>query len=213
MTPPLLVADARRVLSGSPTERPVEPSFHGARIAAVLIALADGPRGAEVLLTRRSMIVSSHRGQVAFPGGRVDTDETVAEAALREAYEEVGLDPALVEPFAELSHLNTEVSRSYIVPVVAQLGELPALAPTSAEVDRVFWAPLADFVRPGAHRSERWAVGEHVRDVHFYDVAGENVWGATAAVLTELLDLLLGLLPGAVQARRWSMLAADGKVP
>ncbi len=196
MTPPPSVAGARRVLCKHPTDRPVEPSFHGARIAAVLVALADGSRGAEVLLTRRSMIVSSHKGQVAFPGGRVDTGETLTEAALREAQEEVGLDPALAEPFAELTHLNTEVSNSYIVPIVAELAEPFTLAPTSVEVDRVFWAPLGDFLRPGAHRSQWWSDGQREREVHFYDVAGENVWGATAAVLTELLALVQPQRPG-----------------
>lgn len=190
MIAPLAVAGARRVLSHHPTQRPVEPSFQGARIAAVLVALADGHHGAEVLLTRRSMIVSSHKGQVAFPGGRVDTGETFTQAALREAHEEVGLEPALAEPFAELTHLNTEVSRSYIVPIVAELADPFALAPTSVEVDRVFWVPLGDFLRPGVHRSEWWSDGHREREVHFYDVAGENVWGATAAVLAELFELL-----------------------
>jgi len=191
VTSPLSVADVRRLLARHPTDRPVEPSFHGARIAAVLVALADGSSGVEVLLTRRSMIVSSHKGQVAFPGGRVDSGETVTEAALREAHEEVGLDPALAEPFAELTHLNTEVSRSYIVPVVAELAEPFPLSASSVEVDHVFWAALGDFLRPGVHRSEWWSDGDRTREVHFYDVVGENVWGVTAAVLTELLTLTL----------------------
>ncbi|MBA2387265.1 MAG: hypothetical protein H0V69_09250 [Acidimicrobiia bacterium] len=82
------------------------------------------------------------------------------------------------------------MSRSYIVPVVAELAEPLPLSASSVEVDHVFWAPLGDFLRPGVHRSEWWSAGDRTREVHFYDVAGENVWGVTAAVLTELLDLL-----------------------
>ena len=66
------------------------------RQAAVLVALSDGPDGAEVLLTRRAQTLSSHRGEISFPGGRVDQGETFEGAALREAYEEVALDPAIV---------------------------------------------------------------------------------------------------------------------
>lgn len=184
------VADVRRAVGPLGSDRPLQPSFQGARVAAVLVAVADGMSGAEVLLTRRSMIVGSHQGQVAFPGGRVNAGENVVEAALREAHEEVGLDPSLPEVFGELTHVNTEVSNSYIVPVVAALSEPATLAPTSVEVDHVFWAPLADFASPGVHRSQWWERDGRRREVHFYDVAGENVWGATAAVLTELFTLL-----------------------
>lgn len=193
MIAPPTLGDVRDVVGDVDSDRPLRPSFQGARISAVLVALADGSHdleGASVLLTRRSALVSSHRGQVAFPGGRVDDGETPIEAALREAHEEVGLDPALIEPFGELTHLNTEVSNSYIVPIVAAVESAAPLAPASVEVDRVFWAPLADFLRPGVHTSQVWERDGRARRVHFYDVAGENVWGATAAVLTELLDLL-----------------------
>ena len=71
-----------------------EPDFDGAKHSAVLAVLADGPHGAEVLLTRRSMDMTNHRGEVSFPGGRLDPGETYEQAALREAHEEVGLDPA-----------------------------------------------------------------------------------------------------------------------
>ena len=89
--------------------------------SAVLICLYDGPAGAEVLLTRRSWHMRTHRGEVSFPGGRLDPGETPVEAALREAHEEVALDPRQVEVIGELDHLATMVSRSVIVPIVARL--------------------------------------------------------------------------------------------
>lgn len=184
------VADVRRVVDPLPIEQPIEPSFQEARVAAVLLAVRDGADGAEVLLTRRSMLVGSHKGQVSFPGGRIDEGETAVAAALREAHEEVGLDRSLPQAFGALSHLYTDVSNSYIVPIVASVTAAPELAPTSPEVTRVFWAPLDAFGRPGVHRSEWWERDGLGREVHFYDVAGENVWGITAAILTELLRLL-----------------------
>jgi len=185
-----LVGDVRRVVSPITTTEPIEPTFQGTRVAAVLVAVADGEHGAEVLLTRRSMLVGSHKGQVSFPGGRIDEGERVVDAAVREAHEEVGLDPELPQPFGELSHVFTDVSNSYIVPVVAAVSSPLALQPASTEVTRAFWVPLAAFARPGVHRVEWWTRGGRSHEVHFYDVADENVWGLTATILTELLRLL-----------------------
>ena len=98
---------------------PVQPAFDGARQAAVLVALAPGDHGFEVLLTRRSQELRQHKGEISFPGGRMDPGETATETALREASEEVGLDPSLVTVVGELSHVNTVVSMSYIIPKVA----------------------------------------------------------------------------------------------
>ena len=100
-----------------------------ARHSAVLIVLSEGPLGAEVLLTRRSMQMRSHRGEISFPGGRCDPGETPVETALREAEEEVGLDMGRPTVVGELEHLSTIVSRSYIVPVVATLDERLELEP------------------------------------------------------------------------------------
>lgn len=183
------VSDVRRALRDRPIGAPAAPRLVNPRMSAVLLALSDGPRGAEVLLTRRSMEVGSHHGQVALPGGRSDADETVTETALREANEEVGLDPAVVRPFAELSHLDVPISNSYVVPVVAEVAGRPELAPTSVEVDRVFWVPLRDFTLDGVHRTETWGDGQTRRQLQFYDVAGETVWGVTGAIMHEFLAL------------------------
>jgi peroxisomal coenzyme A diphosphatase NUDT7 len=174
----------------APAGRPVEPAFDGARRSAVLVALADGPMGAEVLLTKRSMALRNHRGQVSFPGGRMDPGETPRQTALREAHEEVGLDPALVTFHGELDHLDTIVSRSYIVPLVASLTERVGLAPASVEVDRVMWVPMAELMRAGSYHAERWGEPPTDRVVHFFELDDETVWGATATILVDLLDRL-----------------------
>lgn len=166
---------------------PLLPSFPEARISAVLIALVDGPQGAEVLLTRRSMEMRNHRGEISFPGGRLDAGETPVDTALREAHEEVGLDPTTPTVVGELIHLNTIVSRSYIVPIVSVLDERPELQPRTGEVDRVLWTPVSDLVRPGTYRMERWGQPPMDRPLHFFELDDETVWGATAHMLVDLL--------------------------
>jgi len=182
------------VLAAVPeTDRPSLPSFPNARHSAVLVTLADGVAGPEVLLTRRSWEMRSHRGEISFPGGRTDPGETPVETALREAHEEVGLEPAAVTVHGELEHLNTVVSRSYIVPKVATVSAPLALEAQTMEVDRVLWVPLAEFTRPDTYRSEVWGIGPTDRTLHFFELDDETVWGATAHMLVDLLTRTLGL--------------------
>ena len=133
------------------------------------------------------MNLTNHRGEISFPGGRVDPDESPREAALREAYEEVGLDPVLPQVIGELTHLNTIVSRSYIVPIVATLDTPVELTAQTGEVDRVLWTPIADLTLPGTYRIEHWGTPPLDRPLHFFELDDETVWGATAHVLVELL--------------------------
>ena len=182
------------VLAAVPAvDHPVLPAFHGARHSAVLVTLAEGPSGPEVLLTRRSWEMRSHRGEMSFPGGRTDPGETPAETALREAHEEVGLDPSVVTVHGELEHLNTVVSRSYIVPKVATVAEPLRLRAQTMEVERVLWVPLAEFTRPDTYRSEVWGIGPTDRTLHFFELDDETVWGATARMLVDLLTRTLGV--------------------
>jgi len=174
-------------------ERPVLPAFPGAKASAVLIALHDGIQGPEVLLTRRSWEMRHHRGEVCFPGGRMDPGESAAETALREANEEVGLDPSAVEIHGELEHLNTVVSRSYIVPKVATVAERVDLVGETMEVDRVLWVPLAEFTRADTYRAERWGTPPTDRVLHFFHLGDETVWGATAHMLVDLLRRTLAV--------------------
>lgn len=166
---------------------PLLPSFPEARVSAVLIVLVDGTEGPEVLLTRRSMHMRNHRGEISFPGGRLDPGETPIETALREAHEEVGLEPDTPTIVGELAHLNTIVSRSYIVPVVSVLDHRPEVEPLTGEVDRVLWTPVAELTRPGTYRMERWGRPPMDRPLHFFELDDETVWGATAHMLVELL--------------------------
>ncbi len=160
--------------------------------SAVLVAVWDQDREARVLLTRRTAWLRSHSGQVAFPGGRVEPGETVVAAALREAEEEVGLDPASVEVVGRLSRLHTLSGGAGIHPVVGVLAGRPALVANPTEVDRVFDVALGELMAEGVFHEEIWGVVGVQRSIYFFDVAGETVWGATARMLHELLCLLTG---------------------
>ena len=180
---------AELVAPVSERSAPMLPTFPDARRSAVLVLLADGPDGAEVLLTRRSMQMRNHKGEISFPGGRCDPGETAVETALREAHEEVGLDPHRPRLVGELEHLSTIVSRSYIVPVVATIDERLDLRPRTMEADRVMWTPIADLTRPCTYHRERWGLAPLDRPLHFFDLDDETVWGATARMLVDLLTL------------------------
>ena len=166
---------------------PVQPAFDGARQAAVLVALAPGEHGFEVLLTRRSQELRQHKGEISFPGGRMDPGETATETALREASEEVGLDPSFVTVVGELSHVNTVVSMSYIIPKVALLESPVPLSPQTMEADKVMWVPLNELTAPGTYHGELWGRPPTDRLLHFFELANETVWGATGRMLVDLL--------------------------
>jgi 8-oxo-dGTP pyrophosphatase MutT (NUDIX family) len=172
------------------------PAFDNPRLSAVLAVVADGPSGPEVLLTRRSWELSSHRGEVSFPGGRLDDGETYAQAALREANEEVGLDAAHVRVIGRLSPLSTWVSRSFIVPVVAVADDDVASAMRSGlsamtmEVERVMWVPLSELMRSDTYHQELWQRGGDTLSINFFHLDDETIWGATARMLVELLRVV-----------------------
>jgi 8-oxo-dGTP pyrophosphatase MutT (NUDIX family) len=161
------------------------------RPAAVLCALFDEDGEAHVVLTRRSARLRSHTGEVSFPGGRLEDGEAPLAAALREAAEEIGLEPATVEILGQLSPLSTFANRSLITPFVGALPGRPALHPNPLEVERAFDVPLAGLVADGVYRSELWELPvAGWREIYLFDLVGDLVWGATARMLAELLELV-----------------------
>lgn len=164
------------------------------RISAVMALLVDGPDGAEVLLTRRSSQLNNHRGEISFPGGRADEGESIVEAALRETFEEVGIDSSLITVHCELSPLSTFVSRSYIVPVIGSTPVKPQLSLNQHEVEKAFWVPLSELTRSDTYVAETWTFTmserANAQPMHFFYLDDETIWGATARMLHELLSLV-----------------------
>jgi 8-oxo-dGTP pyrophosphatase MutT (NUDIX family) len=157
----------------------------------VLVALFEEDGEARVILTRRAEHLRNHRGEVSFPGGRLEPEESPVEGALREATEEIDLDPALVEIIGELAPLSTMSSTSAITPFVGVLAQRPALEPNPDEVDHVFDVALTDLLADDVFEEEIWTSPERGRrSVYFFHLPDDTVWGATARVLLELLELV-----------------------
>jgi 8-oxo-dGTP pyrophosphatase MutT (NUDIX family) len=190
------------VVSAAQFEAPVVgeiPSPPLAVNAGVLAPLFDEDGEARVVLTRRSDDLRTHRGQVSFPGGRIDEGEDASSAALREAHEEVALDPGLVTTVGWLHPVLTMVSASFILPVLGTLPERPDLVANPTEVERIFDVSLAELADPDIFHEERWRIPgraiagseDNSFPVWFFEVSGELVWGATARMLYELLSVVL----------------------
>ena len=189
----ITVSDVRRAMSIPWTPHPTVARPEGVerRPAAVLCAVFDDGGQAEVVLTRRSSGLRSHTGEVSFPGGRLDPGEEPLAAALREAHEEVGIDPATVEVIGRLSPVSTPMNPAPIHPFVGVLPSRPTLRPNPTEVERAFTVPLAELFAPDVGTEELWPLPDGgVRRMHLFALVGDTVWGATARMLRELMERL-----------------------
>jgi 8-oxo-dGTP pyrophosphatase MutT (NUDIX family) len=157
------------------------------RPAAVLIGLREGvqPR---MVLTVRTNHLHAHAGQVAFPGGRSEADDGDAvTTALRESEEEIGLKRGLVTPLGYLDRFET-ISGFCITPVVARIAAEAQLYPAPDEVAEVFEVPLAFFMEPANLRRYTMDFRGHQRAMVEFVHGGHRIWGATAAILLNLLQ-------------------------
>ena len=180
-------AELRRRLPHGLAHNRLAPA--GNRPAAVLIALEPG-RG--VWLTRRSAQMPNHAGQVSFPGGKIEPgDASVEAAALREAQEEIGLDPAAAEVLGRMDDFITGTG-FHITPVVALVPRGVVLAPDPGEVQAVFCLPFETLLDPGQPHNRRvfWRGGE--QDVVVWPHEAHVIWGATAKILLDLARRLRG---------------------
>ena len=191
------VAQVRNALEGlgAPIPSPREAAGVPARPSAVLAPIYEQDGQAMVVLTRRTWALRTHQGEMSFPGGRIESGETPVDGALREAKEEVDLDPSTVEIVGELDHLSTVSSMSFIVPYVGALPGRPDLRPNPDEVEAVVHVSLAELADPAIFREELWTFpGGYERSIYFFELVGDTVWGMTAALLRQLLGIVTGTL-------------------
>ena len=162
------------------------------RPAAVLVPVIARPGGASVLMTRRSDSLASHTGQIAFAGGRLDSGETAVDAALREAFEEVALDPSVVEVLGIGDPYATGTG-FHVTPVIGWLKDPPVTTPSPAEVAEVFETPWDFLMDPANHRRDFYdQVGQPRRWFWAMPYQERYIWGATAGIVRALRDRLYG---------------------
>jgi 8-oxo-dGTP pyrophosphatase MutT (NUDIX family) len=192
----MTLAGLRLALAGRPASRldlaALEPLYRGSpgalAQAAVLVPVFLREGEPHVLMTRRRDDLRLHPGQISFPGGRIEPgDEDARAAALREAHEEIGLAPADVEIVGRLGEALVVLSGFRLTPWV---GVVPYPYPYVAQPDEVaelIEFSVADLLAPGAHRTGKREAFGMVHEVHYFEVGGHVVWGASARILHELL--------------------------
>jgi 8-oxo-dGTP pyrophosphatase MutT (NUDIX family) len=166
----------------------------GARDGAGLLLVYPHDDTLHMALTVRGAELRNHTGQVSLPGGRVDTGESFEAAALREAQEEIGVEPSTVEVLGRLTPLHIPVSGFLLHPIVGYTSMRPAFQRAEWEVARIIEAPVTLLSDPAVVKREirtRVVKGQSIDvDVPYFDIDGEKVWGATAMVLAEFCAIL-----------------------
>lgn len=158
--------------------------------AAVLLLLRD-LAGPHVLFAKRSQQVAHHKGEFSFPGGVVEArDGSRLEAALREAREEIGLPRESVEILGALDDTETRATQFVITPFVGLVRGPVSYKPDGKEIERVVEIPLAALLDPVNFREEQWEWNGAPHPVYFYEHGGNVVWGVTARILKQFLDLV-----------------------
>ena len=174
---------------------PADP--HGRTQAAGLILLyprldpAVRTVAPHLVLTRRTTTLRRHSGQISLPGGRYDAaDGSLLRTALRETHEELGVAPEGLAIWGRLEPEWIVVTHYLLAPFIAYATERPEFRPAPAEVDEVIELPLVTLLDPATRAEETWELAGSSRQVHFFRYGEHKIWGATARVLSKLVDLL-----------------------
>lgn len=163
--------------------------------ASVLIPLLEIEGDIFVMLTERSNQLSSHAGQVAFPGGKEESqDKNSLQTALRESHEEIGLDPGKVEILGKLDQILS-LHNYLVTPFVGLIPRDFDPIPNPDEIESVFKVPLSFFMTSDKHWSEEFQTSSSVVLVHHFDFNGYDIWGLTSKLILRFLEIGLGYVP------------------
>jgi 8-oxo-dGTP pyrophosphatase MutT (NUDIX family) len=183
----------QEVLRSALDPAPAHAPARGDRLAAVLAPLIESPDHS-LIFTVRSDALSRHPGEVSFPGGLVDEGESPADAARREAFEEIGLDPTLPQLVGALPPVHTYVSAILVIPFVGLLSLPPDLFAAEAEIKEIIRVPLAGL--DGVEEPMELPRGDgSVWQGWAYPVDGHTIWGATGLMVHSFLDILRAEAP------------------
>ncbi len=184
------VLDGIDSITADDLSRFIPPDDHDGRRGAVLMLFGEGPEGPDLLLTERSHTMRSHPGQVSFPGGSIDPGETQEEAALREAWEETGLDPRGVDVLGELPELWLPPSNFAVVPVLGWWAqESPVTTKSFEEVHAIHRVPISELTEP-THRIRVRVPGRGWVGPGYLigDQRDVILWGFTAGIISRLFE-------------------------
>jgi 8-oxo-dGTP pyrophosphatase MutT (NUDIX family) len=161
------------------------------RESAVLLTVYERDDAVQVLFIKRTDRVGLHKGEIGFPGGRIELDDHDAlAAALREAEEEVGIPPATVTPLGALPLVETIVTNMVIFPFVGRLDAPPLLIPSEFEVAETIEVPLPTLLDPATYHEEDWIIRGVERRIFVYRYGPYDIWGATGRIVQEFLARL-----------------------
>lgn len=184
-----LVAQIQRKLESTPPKLLNLPGLE-LRDSAVLVPLVERGGAPHVIFTRRLETLRSHGGQYSFPGGATDPeDPTPVHTALRETEEELRIPRAAVKVIGMLDELPT-ITQYRIRPVVGVVPSELAYEPSPEEIAEVVEVPLLRLLDPASTRTERWMLRGAARDVFLYDYQGHVIWGATARIVRNFLEVI-----------------------
>lgn len=192
LSEPLPGFEAQRRLAPALRQDPSNRYVAGrsCREAGVLALLYPDEGRTYLVLTVRRDDLPDHPGQISFPGGSREEGESLEETALREAWEEIGLARNDVRLIGSLTPLYIPPSRYCVYPFVGVVPEKPHLAPHDDEVARILHVPLDRLAHPESVRREPWTLHGREIEVPYFEVESPPIWGATAMMLAELIDLL-----------------------
>ncbi|MCX6270390.1 MAG: CoA pyrophosphatase [Bacteroidetes bacterium] len=172
-------------------EMSFNPDLSKARMSGVLILLYPAEQDVMTVFIQRPRYNGVHSGQISFPGGKAEPeDRDIRQTALRESREEVGLDTSGVKVIGNLTELYIPPSRFRVQPVVAYTAEIPSLTGDPVEVDEIIRVSLRELLDPGSFQNKKVTVGDWSNEVPCFYVKEVIIWGATAMILNEFLEII-----------------------